>query len=100
MPYPDDLPLACKFGLLLKQTKTDATIKYYSPAPKAGFWAEPFFSHIAFFSIDSGSQGYPLRKSAGCQAGTLGQFEILIHLCNPPWYMYKKWTNWAFSSFG
>ena len=53
-----------------------------SPSQKAGFWAEPFFLDIVFFPTDSGSQGYPLKESAGCQAGTLGQFGILTHFCH------------------
>ena len=68
-----------------------------SPAQNAGFWAEPFLLDIVFLT-DSGSQGYPFKESAWCRAGTLGQFEILTHLCHPPWYI--KWTNWAFSGVG
>ena len=52
-----------------------------SPAQNAGFWAEPFLLYV--FLTDSGSQGFPFKESAGCRAGTLGQFEILTHLCQP-----------------
>ena len=73
-----------------KSDSLDNILQTNSPTQKAEFGAEPIFSCIVF-SIDSGSQGFPLYESARCPAGTLGQFEILAHLCQPLYYV--KWTS-------
>ena len=56
---------------------------HFSPAQKAGFWAEPFFSYIVFFQLVLVAKGTHFKNLTGAGLAPLGSLR-----------------NRAFSSFG